>query len=241
MPVAKLRGKPAVLAKWVGALQCEESDEVLLLNSGMTRTVISRWDAATISKGIVPWSETVSQLCQQDADSRGGVCSYDLEHRRGNDAQATFLVRRIAATGSTTEAAGSIEGIVGMLMKHLEARDKQNAQMLDTVNAMVNANMKVLISRIGILESERRDILVREREAMEATVVAGADIESKERLESKMYQLTDLVMMKLGSGGDDKKTAGDTIASLKADIDEKKAAAKKNGAAQNKSGTTPVT
>lgn len=214
------------LAKWVSALQCEDGDELLLLSAGMSRTVISRWTTEVVSDRISDWSETVSQLCQTDADTRGGVCSYDLEHRRGNDARATYRVRRISTEKGASADSTSIEGVVGMLMKHLEAREKAQQTMLSSMVSMTSATMQTLIERVQVLERERGDILVREREAMEATVVAASDIESRERLESKLYQIGDVVMARLAAPS----SASEPPKQSKATAERKK-----NGASANKS------
>lgn len=191
------RGKPPALARWVASLACEDEDEILLLNAGMTRQVIARWDAVQVSRDVAAWGETVDALCQQDCDARGGVCSYDVELRRVDQVRATYLVRRISDGAKASDNPASMEGLLGMLMKHLEQRDKQNQQMLETMASMTKSTVSTLIQRLEVLEAAHKDVLVREREAMELTTTAIADAEWKEKITDKVMQYGDAFMMKL--------------------------------------------
>ena len=200
MPRAKPRGKPTALARWVTSLTTDTDDELLLLNAGMSRTVITRWSAAHVGSNIGQWAETVSQLCQEDANSRGGVCSYDLEHRRASEVRATYLVRRISADGAASSGeVPSLDGVVQMLMKHLEVRDKTNQQLISTMQSMTTSMVGTLIERLTILERERGDILSTERDSMLAQLAASSDIESRERMDEKLGKLLDLGLAQLAS------------------------------------------
>lgn len=201
MAKSRPRGAAPTLRRWVGELALEDGDELVLGHAGMAATVLARWPATAIEGELEPWSETVVELSQADADERGGTCSYHLEHIRRGVVQATYRVRRIAASGPRdgSGSPASIDGVIGMLMKHLEARERSSQQMLSAMVAMSESTTRTLIQRLEALEGERLETLQSQREAMEATIGAAADIESRERLENKLYQLGDLAVARLAA------------------------------------------
>lgn len=153
--------RPVNIAKWVGVCFSRYTrspgDIVLSVVDDTEVTVVSTWsvDGEPNSDDL---AERIQAVAQGDTDSRGVPMQYQLEHRSvQGETRATTGIRvrpTPGAAGQLLDETADAKGVLGQVMRHMEAVSRSNADLLERSMRMVerqSASLTTLIEAQGKL------------------------------------------------------------------------------------------
>lgn len=132
-------GTPTSILRWAAALNIgEDSRFGFYAVDGSSAELVTDLELAGLRADPEAWANSICELADEDAASRGVTTRYQIRHTRGDRGAGVHNMRRVirAAAGEDAPIDASQSGIIAQLLK---AQERQSSQMIEMFKASIES------------------------------------------------------------------------------------------------------